>query len=149
MLTTDIGFTAESFTISQPRDGYYSISAPVTANFNGSVELLAALPAADGSLNYFETDSGAVENGAATAAIYPTLTTVTDGINSAVPFTRYVLEDDGWHGYSQFTLQRADGSVANLNWDRNEQDTGPFTLVDPPAWSSATRRRLATWPTRS
>ena len=131
VLTTDIGFTAETFTISQLEEGYVGITAPVTPNFNGSVELLAALPAADGSLNYFETDSGTVQNGAATASILPTLTTVTDGTNSAVPFTRYVMEDDGWHGYSQFTLQQPDGTVANLNWDRNEQDTGPFTLVDP------------------
>ena len=48
-----------------------------------------------------------------------------------MPFTRYVREDDGWHGYSQFTLQRADGSIANLNWDRGEPNTGPFTVVDP------------------
>ena len=103
----------------------------MTSNFTGSVELLAALPAADGTLSYFETDSGFVENGSATAALPPTLTTISDGINSAVPFTRYVLEGDGWHGYSQFTLQRSDGSVSNLNWDRSEQDTGPLTLVDP------------------
>jgi hypothetical protein len=131
ILDTDIGFTAESFTVTPQADGYMAVSAPVTANFNGSVELLAALPAADGSLNYFETDSGAVASGAATASFLPALTTVSDGTNSAVPFTRYVLEGDGWHGYSQFTLQRPDGQVANLNWDRNEQDTGPFTIVDP------------------
>lgn len=131
VLNTDIGFVAEAFTIAPLADGYYSVTAPVTANFNGSVELLGAIPAADGSLNYFETDSGRVENGAATAAIKPTLTTISDGTNSAVPFTRYLLEDDGWHGYSQFTLQQSDGSIANINWDRNEQDTGPLTLVDP------------------
>jgi hypothetical protein len=131
VLNTDIGFTAEAFSVAPAGDGYYAISAPVTANFNGSVELLAALPAADGTLNFFETDSGFVENGSATAELLPSLTTISDGINSAVPFTRYVLEDDGWHGYSQFTLQRSDGSIANLNWDRSEQDTGPLTIIDP------------------
>ena len=99
-------------------DGYYGIARPVTANFNGSIELLAALPDADGSLTYFETDSRHGRDGRATAALLPTLTTISDGTNSGVPFTRYVLEDDGWHGYSQFTLQRTDGSIANLNWDR-------------------------------
>ena len=126
-----------------------TISAPVTSNFTGTVELLAALPAADGTLNYFETDSGVVEDGSATAALPATLTTISDGIDSAVPFTRYILEGDGWHGYSQFTLQRSDGSIANLNWDRSEQDTGPFTLVDPTASSSPTRRRPAISRTRS
>ena len=131
VINTDIGFVADAFTIAPLEDGYYGITAPVTANFNGSVELLAALPAADGSLSYFETDTGRVENGAATAAILPTLTTISDGTNSVVPFTNYVLEADGWHGYSQFTLQQTDGTIANINWDRNEQDTGPLTLVDP------------------
>ena len=132
MLTPTSDSPPRAFTISPPdADGYYAISAPVTSNFTGSVELLAALPAADGTLSYFETDAGFVENGSATAALLPTLTTVSDGTNSAVPFTRYILEGDGWHGYSQFTLQRSDGSIANLNWDRSEQDTGPFTLVDP------------------
>ena len=131
VINTDIGFVAEAFTIAPLEDGYYGITAAVTANFNGSVELLAALPAADGSLNYFATDTGRVENGAATASILPTLTTISDGTNSVVPFTRYVMEDDGWHGYSQFTLQQTDGTIANINWDRNEQDTGPLTLVDP------------------
>lgn len=131
VLDTDIGFVAEAFTIAPTGDGTYGITAPVTSNFSGSVELLAAIPAADGSLNYFETDSGTVVNGAATASITPTLTTISDGTNSAVPFTRYILEDDGWHGYSQFTLQQSGGSIANINWDRNEQDTGPLTLVDP------------------
>jgi hypothetical protein len=93
--------------------------------------LLAALPDASGQLNYFETDSGSVVDGRATAVLYPSLTTLSDGSTSAVPFTRYVREDDGWHGYSQFTLQRADGSIANLNWDRGEANTGPFTVVDP------------------
>ncbi len=82
-------------------------------------------------LNYFETDSGTVIGGRATAVLYPALTTIADGTNTAVPFTRYVLEDDGWHGYSQFTLQRTDGSIANLNWDRGETNTGPFTVIDP------------------
>lgn len=131
VVANDIGFVAANLTVEPGLDGFYEISAAVTAGFNGSVELLAAVPAADGSLNYFETDSGTFQNGTATASLLPTYTTISDGINSAVPFTRYRREDDGWHGYSQFTLQQSTGSIANLNWDRNEQDTGPLTVVDP------------------
>ena len=92
---------------------------------------MAALPSADGSLTYFETDSADVSAGQATARILPTLTTISDGTNSGIPFTRYVHETDGWHGYSQFTLQRTDGSIANMNWDRSEQGSGPITVLDP------------------
>jgi hypothetical protein len=131
VLQTDVGFVAEALTVSPIDGGQYSITAPVTAHFSGSIELLAALPDASGRLTYFETDTGDVNGDLASAVLYPSLTTVSDGVTSAVPFTRYVLEDDGWHGYSQFTLQRADGSLANLNWDRRGSNTGPFTVVDP------------------
>ncbi len=82
-------------------------------------------------------------------SLYPSLTTVSDGSKSAVPFTRYVREDDGWHGYSQFTLQRADGSIANLNWDRGEPTPVRSRSSTPTARSSATRRPPATSPIRS
>jgi hypothetical protein len=131
VLQSDIGFVGESLAVEPIGDGQYTIAAPITANFPGTIELLAALPDASGQLNYFETDSGSVVDGRAAALLYPSLTTVSDGSTSAVPFTRYVRADDGWHGYSQFTLQRADGSIANLNWDRGETNTGPFTVVDP------------------
>lgn len=131
VLQTDIGFTSEILTVAPIEDGQFRIDAPVTANFSGTVELFAALPDASGGLNYFETDSGTVIGGRATAVLYPALTTIADGTNTAVPFTRYVFEDNSWHGYSQFTLQRTDGSIANLNWDRGETNTGPFTVIDP------------------
>jgi Clostripain family len=132
VLATDAAFTAARYEISSPdADGYFTISAPVSAQFAGSVELFAAVPGSAGALTYFETDSGEMVGGRATARILPTLTTISDGINSGVPFTRYVREADGWHGYSQFTLQRSDGSIANMNWDRSEQDTGPITILDP------------------
>ena len=132
VLSSDVGFAADAYTISAPdADGYFTITAPVSPQFNGSIELVAGLPAADGSLTYFETDSGEVVGGQATARILPTLTTISDGTNSGIPFTRYVHESDGWHGYSQFTLQRTDGSIANMTWDRSEQDTGPITVLDP------------------
>jgi hypothetical protein len=131
VLQTDVGFVSEALTVVPIEDGQYRVDAPVTANFTGTVELLAALPDSSGGLNFFEADSGTVLGGRATAVLYPAWTTISDGINTAVPFTRYVLEDDGWHGYSQFTLQRPDGSIANLNWDRGETNTGPFTLIAP------------------
>jgi hypothetical protein len=128
VVSTDIGFTAENLTLSQRQDGWFTIDAPVTANFSGSIELLAAIPDAEGNLTYFETDAGQLVDGRATVTFLPTLTTVSDGTNSGVPFTTYA---DG-HGYSQFTLQRADGSIANLNWDRAaDASTGPFTIIDP------------------
>ena len=108
VLQSDIGFVGESLSVESIGDGQYTIAGPITANFPGTIELLAALPDASGQLNYFETDSGSVVDGRAAAVLYPSLTTVSDGSTSAVPFTRYVREDDGWHGYSQFTLQRAD-----------------------------------------
>lgn len=131
VVAADIGYTSEALSIVPLGDGRYTVDAPVTANFAGTVELLAALPDAAGQLNYFETDSGSIVNGRATAVLYPLLTTVSDGVVSAVPFSRYLLEGDEWHGYSQFTLQRADGSIANLNWARDETNTGPFTIIDP------------------
>jgi hypothetical protein len=53
-------------------------------------------------------------------------------VTTVVPFTRYVTEADGMHGYSTFALRRANGSVAQLNWDRrpDESGQGPFTVVD-------------------
>ena len=108
------------------------LDAAVTAYFNGSVELLAARPDSAGNLTFFELDSGSVEAGRATVNLLPTLTTISDGVNSAVPFTRYVSTATGNHGYSEFTLQRADGSIANLNWDRTvDAASGPFTILDP------------------
>lgn len=135
VLTSDIGFTADSISVSQPSDapdGWYVFDAPVTANFTGTVELLAARPDSAGNLAFFELDSGTVQDGRATVALLPTLTTISDGVNSAVPFTRYVSTPTGSHGYSEFTLQRADGSIANLNWDRTvDAASGPFTILDP------------------
>jgi Clostripain family len=132
VLQTDVGFSSETLSIEPLGDGQYLIDAPVTADFSGSVELLAALPDASGQLTYFEADSGTVvDNNRVRAVLYPSLTTISDAVSTAVPYTRYVLENDGWHGYSQFTLQRADGSIANLNWDRRESNTGPFTIIDP------------------
>jgi Clostripain family len=127
-----VAFAADDLAISTAdADGYFTVSAPVSGGFNGSIQLMAALPGSDGSLTYFETDSADVSAGQATARILPTLTTISDGNNAGIPFTRYVHETDGWHGYSQFTLQRTDGSVANMNWDRSEQGSGPITVLDP------------------
>lgn len=128
---SDVGYLAEMFTVTAAAGGNFVVEAPVTDNFNGSIELLLARPAADGTLNYFRTDSGAVINGAATALALPTFTMVSDGTNSAAPFTRNVREDDGWHRYSLFTLQHTDGTLDNLNWDRSEQDGGPLTVISP------------------
>jgi hypothetical protein len=130
VLQTDVGFAAESLTIGPSSDpNYLTISVPVTASFTGSVELLAATTDAAGVRTFFESDSGQLVDGVATAQIYPTLTTVSDGTRSVVPYTRYVQQSDGWHGYSTFTLRRANGSIAQLNWDR-VADQGPFTVVD-------------------
>jgi hypothetical protein len=131
VLQTDVGFAAEVLSVAVFADDsrYYHLSAPVTANFTGSVELVGATTDAAGVRTYFESDAGSVANGLASAYIYPTLTTVSDGLRSAVPFTRYVWQPDGQHGYSTFTLHRANGSVAQLNWDRRV-DQGPFTAVD-------------------
>ena len=127
-----VAFASDNLAISTAdADGYFTVTAPVSGGFNGSIQLMAALPSADGSLTYFETDSADVSAGQATARILPTLTTISDGTNSGIPFTRYVHETDGWHGYSQFTLQRTDGSIANMNWDRSEQGSGPITVLDP------------------
>ena len=130
VLQTDVGFAAETLSIAPLEPNIYEITVPVTANFTGSVELLAATSDAAGVRTYFESDSGEINAaGAASAVILPTLTTVSDGTREAVPFTRYVRQADGFHGYSAFTLQRANGSVAQLNWDR-KVDEGPFTVVD-------------------
>lgn len=135
VLNSDIGFTAEAISVSHPigaPDGWYLLDAPVTPNFTGSVELLAARPDSAGNLTFFELDSGSVEGGRAAVNLLPTLTTISDGVNSAVPFTRYVSTTTGSHGYSEFTLQRADGTIANLNWDRTvDAASGPFTILDP------------------
>lgn len=131
VLQTDVGFAAENLSVGVYTDDsrYYVISAPVTSSFTGSVELVAATTDASGVRTYFESDSGDVVDGQASAYIYPTLTTVTDGLRSVVPFTRYMWQPDGQHGYSTFTLHRANGSVAQLNWDRTVGQ-GPFTAVD-------------------
>lgn len=130
VLQTDVGFASEALSISTIEADVYEIEVPVTANFTGSVELLAATTDAEGVRTYFESDSGEVtESGTASALIYPSLTTVSDGIRSVVPFTRYVRQADGTHGYSSFALRRANGSAAQLNWDR-KVDQGPFTVVD-------------------
>ncbi len=135
VLDSDIGFTAESISVSRPTgapEGWYLLDAPVTANFTGTVELLAARPDSAGTLTFFELDSGTVQGGRAAVTLLPTLTTISDGVNSAVPFTRYVTTASGSHGYSEFTLQRADGTIANLNWDRTvDAASGPFTILDP------------------
>ncbi|CAN5549089.1 hypothetical protein BH24ACT5_BH24ACT5_05240 [soil metagenome] len=128
---SDVGYLTEMFTVTAAGDGNYVVEASVTNDFNGSIHLLLARPAVDGSLNFFRTDSGEVINGAATALARPTFTMVSDGTNSAAPFTRNVREEDGWHRYSLFTLQHADGTLDNLNWDRSEQDSGPLTVISP------------------
>jgi len=130
VLQTDVGFTAEALTLGPSSDARYTnVSVPVTANFTGSVELVGATTDASGVRTYFESDTGAVVDGVATADIFPTLTTVSDGTRQVVPYTRYIRQLDGWHGYSTFTLRRANGSVAQLNWDRRV-DQGAFTVVD-------------------
>jgi len=129
VLQTDVGFAAETLTVSTLEPNVYEIDVPVTANFTGSVELLAATTDAAGVRTYFESDGGITEGGVASALIYPSLTTVSDGTRSVVPFTRYVRQPDGTHGYSSFTLRRANGSITQLNWDR-KVDQGPFTVVD-------------------
>src|SRR4029078_9650273 len=39
-------------------DGYFTVSAPVSGGFNGSIQLMAALPSADGSVTYFARGRG-------------------------------------------------------------------------------------------
>jgi hypothetical protein len=131
VLQTDVGFAAETLTVAPVVDdpGWYQISVPVTANFVGSVQLVAATTDANGVRTFFETDDGAVDGTTASALILPSLTTVSDGTRQVVPYTRYVIQPDGQHGYSTFTLRRAGGSVAQLNWDRRGGD-GSFTVVD-------------------
>ena len=130
VLQTDVGFAAAALSIATLEPNIYEVTVPVTANFQGSVELLAATTDAAGVRTYFEQDGGEITAaGAASALILPSLTTLSDGTREVVPFTRYVRQPDGTHGYSTFTLQRANGSVAQLNWDR-KVDEGPFTVVD-------------------
>lgn len=129
VLQTDVGFTAEALGVSVIQPNIYELSVPVTANFTGSVQLLAATVDEAGNRTFFEADDGEIVNGRATALIYPSLTTVSDGTRSVVPYTRYVHQPDGTHGYSTFTLRRSTGTVATLNWDRRN-DAGPFTVVD-------------------
>ena len=132
VLQTDVGFAAETLTITADVNdpGWYLIGLPVTANFVGSVQLVAATTDANGLRTFFESDDGRVTaDGIATVEILPSLTTVSDGTRSVVPYTRYVNQADGQHGYSTFTLRRASGTVAQLNWDRRG-DAGPFTVVD-------------------
>ncbi len=141
VLQTDVGFAAETLGVATVQPNVYEITVPVTANFTGSVELLAATTDAAGVRTYFESDGGEVTAaGSASALIYPSLTTVSDGTREVVPFTRYVRQPDGTHGYSAFTLQRANGSVAQLNWDR-KVDEGPFTVVDNAGRGTRTRSR--------
>lgn len=132
VLVADVGFTAASLA-AQPRpEGGYAIDAPLTANFTGSVQMLAALPNGAGNLTFFQTTSGDVADGRATAALLPELATISDGTASAVPYTSFMFQGGVAHAYSQFLLQRADGSTANLNWDRAaDAAAGPFTVIDP------------------
>ncbi|WP_117000396.1 clostripain-related cysteine peptidase [Desertimonas flava] len=129
VLQTDVGFSAASIGVVTLEPNIYEVTVPVTANFIGSVELRASTVDANGVRTYFESDGGVVENGVASALILPSLTTVSDGLREVVPYTRYVRQPDGTHGYSAFSLQRANGSTAQLNWDRRD-DVGPFTVVD-------------------
>lgn len=129
VLQTDVGFSAASIGVATLEPNIYEVSVPVTSNFIGSVELRASTVDASGLRTYFESDGGVVEDGVASALILPSLTTVSDGLREVVPYTRYVRQPDGTHGYSAFTLQRANGSTAQLNWDRRN-DVGPFTVVD-------------------
>jgi hypothetical protein len=126
------GFAADALTAQVRPEGGYVIEAAVTDGFAGSVQLLAALPDSAGNLSFFAATSGDVIAGRATAALLPTLTTISDGTAAAVPFTRFVTQGGVAHEYSQFLLQRQDGSTANLNWDRlTDAASGPFTVVDP------------------
>ena len=118
VVNTDIGFTVEGLSIQPAAEGAYTLQAAVTANFSGTVQLLAALPDSAGNLTYYATTPGTVDNGQAAGVVLPVMSTVSDGTNSAVPFTQYTVDGAGTHAYSQFTLQRQDGSIANLNWDR-------------------------------
>lgn len=130
VLGTDVGFVAESPSISMVAENVYEVEMPVSANFTGTVELLAATADGAGTLTYFEADDGELSAaGTALALVYPSLTTVSDGTRSVVPFTRYRRRPDGTHGISMFTLRRPDGTSATLSWDR-KVDEGPFTLVD-------------------
>ena len=150
VVATDIGFTAATLTTQVRPQGGFVVDAPVTANFSGTVQLLAALPDAAGNLNFFQTTSGEVTGGRATAALLPTLTTISDGAVSGVPFTRFVSTAGVAHAYSQFTLQRQDGSIANLNWDRAPTPRpGRSRSSIPTGRWSGTRRCPATSPTRS
>lgn len=132
VLQTDVGFAAEIISVipSAVEPGWYEITAPVTANFVGSVQIAAATTDASGTLTYFESGDGQVNaDGTVSALFTPSRTTVTDGTRNVAPYTRYVDQVDGYHGYSTFTLQRANGSVATLNWDRRG-GAGSFTVVD-------------------
>lgn len=129
VLQTDVGFTAASIGVVTLQPDIYEVSVPVTADFVGSVELRASTVDAAGVRTYFESDGGVVENGVASARILPSLTTVSDGLREGVPYTRYVRQPDGVHGYSAFTLVRANGTTATLNWDRRDT-VGPFTIVN-------------------
>jgi hypothetical protein len=132
VLQTDVGFAAETLSIANVNvaESIYQVTVPITANFVGSVQLSAATTDANGVRTFFETDDGQVnDDGTASALILPSLTTVSDGTRSVVPYTRYVRQPDGMHGYSTFTLRRVSGSVAQLNWDRRGAE-GPFTVVD-------------------
>lgn len=129
VLQTDVGFSAANIGVATLQADVYEVSVPVTSNFIGSVELRASTVDTNGVRTYFESDGGVLEDGAASALIYPSLTTVSDGTREAVPYTRYVRQPDGTHGYSAFNLVRANGSTAQLNWDRRN-DVGPFTVVD-------------------
>ena len=88
---TDIGFTVEACRSSPPLRVVHDAGA-VTANFSGTVQLLAALPDS-GQPHLLRDDAGRVDDGQATGVLLPSLTTVSDGTNSAVPFTRYAVDD--------------------------------------------------------